>query len=171
MIYQQPKCPYSYFSLALEFNLRVLCSLWVSLRSEACDFVRKCFAKITRRKFLDNLKQTTAQDPCRRTSGMESFLMKLMGWTLDLQLEWKKASAKDVYNCECIKTFRASVEGFCMSSDFLITFRVVYYRAAALLRRWSTMDFFLKKILFLLFFLNSYFSVHFLKRICHEFFL
>ena len=28
---------------------------------------------------------------------MESFLMKLLGWTLDLQLQWKKASTKDVY--------------------------------------------------------------------------
>ena len=30
-MYEQPKCPYSYFSLALEFNFRVFLSLWVSL--------------------------------------------------------------------------------------------------------------------------------------------
>ena len=30
-------------------------------RLEACDFVGKCFAKISRRKFLDNLKVL----PCR----------------------------------------------------------------------------------------------------------
>ena len=28
---------------------------------------------------------------------MESLLMKLLGWTLDLQIQWKKASTKDVY--------------------------------------------------------------------------
>ena len=28
---------------------------------------------------------------------MESFLINLFGWTLDLQLHWKKASTKDVY--------------------------------------------------------------------------
>ena len=32
-----------------------------------------------------------------------------------------------------------------MSSAFLIKFRVVYNRAAASLRRWSTIDFFSKK--------------------------
>ena len=37
-----------------------------------------------------------------------------------------------------------------MSSAFLIKFRVVYYRDAALLRRWSTMDLFLKKRLIFL---------------------
>ena len=48
-------------------------------RLEACDFVRKCFVKISRRKFLDNLKRATAQDPCRKSSVMESVLMKLLG--------------------------------------------------------------------------------------------
>ena len=32
-----------------------------------------------------------------------------------------------------------------MSSAFLIKLRVAYYRAAALLRHWSTIDMFLKK--------------------------
>ena len=39
-----------------------------------------------------------------------------------------------------------------MSSAFLMKFRVVYYRAEALLRRWSTMNFFLKKKTFFIFF-------------------
>ena len=50
-----------------------------------------------------------------------------------------------MFTFEYIKTFRASTEKSCMSSAFLIKFRVVYYRAAALLRRWSTKDFFSKK--------------------------
>ena len=33
----------------------------------------------------------------KKTPVMESFLINLFGWTLDLQLHWKKASTKDVY--------------------------------------------------------------------------
>ena len=33
LMYQPPKCPYSYFSKALEFYFRVFFSLWVSLKS------------------------------------------------------------------------------------------------------------------------------------------
>ena len=53
----------------------------VTYRLEACNFVRKCFAKISRRKFLDNSKKSTAQDPCRKSSVMEPILMKLLGMT------------------------------------------------------------------------------------------
>ena len=45
----------------------------VTYRLEVCDFVRKCFAKISLRKFLDNLKRATAQDPCRKRSLMDLF--------------------------------------------------------------------------------------------------
>ena len=57
----------------------------------------------------------------------------------------------------------------CMSSAFFIKFRVAYYRGAALLRRWSIIDFFLKKDYFVS--LNSSFWVDFPKRVCGEFFL
>ena len=33
LMYQLPKCPYSYFSKALEFYFRAFFSLWVSLKS------------------------------------------------------------------------------------------------------------------------------------------
>ena len=33
----------------------------------------------------------------KKTPVMESFLINLFGWTLDLELHWKKASTKDVY--------------------------------------------------------------------------
>ena len=59
-----------------------------------------------------------------------------------------------MFTCEYIRTFIAFAEWSGMSSAFLIIFRVAYYWAAALLRRWLTIDFFLRKIL-LLFFLNS----------------
>ena len=58
----------------------------VTYRFEACEFVWKGFAKTSRRKFLVNWKRATAEDLCRKSSVMESFLMKLLRWTLDLQL-------------------------------------------------------------------------------------
>ena len=38
----------------------------VVTKLEAYDFVRKRFAKISRRKFLDDFKRATAQDCCRK---------------------------------------------------------------------------------------------------------
>ena len=75
-----------------------------------------------------------------------------------------------MFTCEYITTFRASTEHSCMSSVFLIKFRAVYFRAAALLRRWSTVDFFLKFFsqTFFIFFKQLVFGI-FSKRICGEF--
>ena len=137
-------------------------------RLEACDFVTRCFAKISGRKFLDNLKRATAQDPYRKSSVMESFLMNSWDELQTCNFNEKKPPPR-MLTCEYIRTFRASAERSCMSSAFLIKFRVVYYRAAALLIRWSTLDFFLRKNTFFIIFLNSQFSVHFPKRICGEF--
>ena len=137
-------------------------------RLEACDFVTRCFAKISGRKFLDNLKRATAQDPYRKSSVMESFLMNSWDEIQTCNFNEKKPPPR-MLTCEYIRTFRASAERSCMSSAFLIKCRVVYYRAAALLKCWSTIDFFLKKILLLLLFLNRQLSVHFPKRICDEF--
>ena len=55
------------------------------------------------------------------------------------------------FTCEYIRTFSTSARGSYMSSAFLIKLRVLYYRAATLLRRWSTIDFFLKKGTFFIF--------------------
>ena len=79
------------------FVKHVIFNKVVTYRLEACDFVRKCFAKISRRKFLYNLKRATAQHPCRRFSVMESFFMKLLGMTFRPATSVKKASTKDVY--------------------------------------------------------------------------
>ena len=57
----------------------------------------------------------------------------------------KKNPPPVMFTCEYTTTFRASTVRSCMSPAFLIKFRVVYYKAAALLRRWFTIDFFLKK--------------------------
>ena len=44
---------------------------------EACDFVRKSFAKISRRKFPYNLKKVTMKKPCVKTSVLEFGLTEL----------------------------------------------------------------------------------------------
>ena len=56
-----------------------------------------------------------------------------------------------MFTREYIRTFRASTERSCMSTAFLIKLRVVYYSPAALLRHWSTTDFFSKNTFFVLF--------------------
>ena len=73
------------------FVKHVIFNKVVTYRLEACDFVRKCFAKISRREFLDNSKKATAQDPCRKSSVMEPFLMKLLGMTFRPATSVKKS--------------------------------------------------------------------------------
>ena len=48
-------------------------------------------------------------------------------------------------------------EGLTSAPLFLIKFRILYYRAATLLRQWSTIEFFLKKSLFFKHFFSHYF--------------
>ena len=76
--------------------------------------------------------------------------MKLYGYTLDFQLQGKKAKSSR-FTCKYFRTFNASTGRSYMSSAFLIKLGIVYYRAATLLRRWSIIDFFLKKKTFSLF--------------------
>ena len=42
LMYQPPKCPYSYFSKALEFYFRVFFALWVSLKSIWINLNKDC---------------------------------------------------------------------------------------------------------------------------------
>ena len=72
------------------FVKHVIFNKIVTYRLEVCDFVRKCFTKKSRKKSLDDLR-ATAQGPYRKISVMEFLLMKLLGWTLDLQIQWKKS--------------------------------------------------------------------------------
>ena len=68
------------------------------------------------------------------------------------------------FTCEYIRTFSASRGRSYMSTAFLRKLRVVYYKATTLLRRWSTIDFFL-----ILLFLIQLVLVPIPKRICDEF--
>ena len=49
-------------------SLHVISNKVATYRLEACDFIRKCFAKISRRKFSDNLKRVTVKNPYEKTS-------------------------------------------------------------------------------------------------------
>ena len=60
-------------------------------RLEACDFVRKCFAKISRRKFPDNLKRVTMKNPYAKTSVLESIFNEIAGINSRLASLMKKS--------------------------------------------------------------------------------
>ena len=64
---------------------------------ETCDFVRKYFAKISRRKFLDNLKTVTMKNPYAKTSVLESDFNEIAGINSRLASLMKKAFIKDIY--------------------------------------------------------------------------
>ena len=48
-------------------------------RLEACDFFRKCFAKISRRKFSDNLKRVIVKNLYEKTSVLDSLFNEIDG--------------------------------------------------------------------------------------------
>ena len=116
-------------------------------RLEACDFVRKCFAKTSRIKFPENLKRVTVKNPYVKTSVLESFFNEIAGINSRLASLVKK-SLHQRHLPVNIRTFSASTGRPYMSSIFFINLRAVYYRVATLLRSWSTIDFFLKILFF-----------------------
>ena len=48
-------------------------------RLEACDFVGKCFAKISGRKFPDNLKRVAMKNTYEKTSVLEYVFNEIAG--------------------------------------------------------------------------------------------
>ena len=62
---------YKYSFLNSINSLHVISNKVATYRLEACDFVRKCFTKISRRKFSDNLKRVTVKNPYGKTSVLE----------------------------------------------------------------------------------------------------
>ena len=51
----------------------------VTYRLQACNFVKKCLAKISLRKFPGILVRAILQNTRRKTSVVESFVMKFQG--------------------------------------------------------------------------------------------
>ena len=107
----------------------------------------KCFAKISRRKFSDDLKRVTEKNPYRKTSAWDSLFNEIAGRNSRLASLVKKPPPK-TFTCEYIRTFSASPERSYTSSFFFIKLRAVYYMVATLLRSWSTIDFFVKILFF-----------------------
>ena len=118
---------------------------------EACNFIRKCFAKLSRRKFLDNLERATLQDPC---DGV--LFNEIAGINLNSRpgTSAKKKPPPRMFTGEYIRTFSVSTGRYYLSSAFLVKLRVEYYRTATLIRRWSIIGFFSQKITF--FILSSF---------------
>ena len=70
---------YKYSFLHSINSLHVISNKVATYRLEACDFVRKCFEKISRRKFPDNLKKVNVKNPYEKTSGLESLFNEIAG--------------------------------------------------------------------------------------------
>ena len=102
---------------------------------EACDFVRNCFAKISRKKFSGNLKRVTVKNPYRRTSALESLFNEIAGINSRLASLVKKSQL------ELSALLR---KGLIRVQFFFIKMRAVHYMVATLLRSWPTIDFFVK---------------------------
>ena len=66
-------------------------------RLEACNFVRKCFAKISGGKFSDNLKRVTMENPYAKISVLESVFNEITEINSRLVSLMKKAFTKDIY--------------------------------------------------------------------------
>ena len=70
---------YKYSFLHSINSLHVISNKVAIYRLEACDFVRKCFAKTSRRKFSDNLKRVTVKNPYGKTSVLEFLFNEIAG--------------------------------------------------------------------------------------------
>ena len=76
---------------SIHFVKYIISNKVATYRLEACDFVRKCFAKISRRKFPDNLKRVTMKNPCAKTSVLESVFNEIAGINSRLASLMKKS--------------------------------------------------------------------------------
>ena len=70
---------HSNINIVFNNSLHVISNKVATYRLEACDFVRKCFAKISRKKFSDNLKRVTVKNPYEKTSVLESLFNEIGG--------------------------------------------------------------------------------------------
>ena len=109
---------YKYGFLHSINSLHVISKKVATYRLEACDFVRKSFAKISRRKFSDNLKKVTFKNPYEKTSVLESLFNEIAGINSRLAPLVKKKPPPKAFTCEYIRTFSASTGRSYMSSVF-----------------------------------------------------
>ena len=85
---------------------------------EACDLVRKCFAKISRRKFSYNLKRVTEKNSDGKTPLLEFVFNEITGINTRLASLVKKKPPPKTFTFEYIKTSSASTGRSYISSAF-----------------------------------------------------
>ena len=109
---------YKYSFLHSINSLHVISNKVATYRLEACDFVRKCFAKISRRKFSDNLKRVTLKNPYGKTSVLEFLFNEIAGINSRLASLVKKKPPPKIFTFEYIRTFSAPTGRSYMSTAF-----------------------------------------------------
>ena len=85
LMYQPPKCPYSYFSKALEFYFRVFFSLWAYLKVVSATFLLDCFVC---------LKESTCEARKNAFYFTSKALLVLDIINLDIQMSWRHQKPK-----------------------------------------------------------------------------
>ena len=116
---------------------------------EACDFVRKYFAKISHRKFSENLKRVTVKNPYRKNSAWEYLLNEIAGINSRLASLVKKSPYQSHLPLNILE-LSALLQNKVLHElrFFFIKLRAVYYMFATLLRSFSAIDFFVKILFF-----------------------
>ena len=120
--------------------------------------VKTCFAKVSRRKSLNNLKRATLQDPLQENLCDGVIFNEIAGINSRPRISAKEKPPSGTLSCEYIRTFSASTGRSSLSSAFLIKLRIAYYRTATLIRRWFTIGSFLEKRHFLFFLRQTVFG-------------
>ena len=90
--YESEKTPYSEtFHRSIYFVKYVISNKVATYKLEACGFVRKCFAKISRKNFADNFKRVTMNNAFVETSVLESVFNQMAGINSRLASLMKKS--------------------------------------------------------------------------------
>ena len=82
------------------FVKHVVSIKFATYRLEACNFVRKCFATISRRKFYDNLRRVTMKNSYEKTSALEFLFNEIAGINSRLVSLVKKKPPSKTFTCE-----------------------------------------------------------------------
>ena len=121
---------------------------FATYRLEACNFIRKCFAKISRRNFSDNLRRVTVKNPYGKTPVLEFLFNEIAGINSRLASLVKKSPYQRHVPVNILELSALLQEGLTWAPFFFIKLRAAYYMVATLLRSWSTIDFLLKILFF-----------------------
>ena len=131
---------------SIYFVKHVVSNKVATYRLEACDFVRKYFAKISRRKFPDNLKRVTMKNPYAKTSVLESVFNEIAWINSRLTCLMKKSLHQRHLPLNILELSALLQEGVTQAPFSHIILRAAHNRVATLLGRWSTIDFFSQSI-------------------------